>query len=193
MALVNSQALQALLAQGWAESAEAVQTGRIANPVLGFERIVAGDELELGRALSFGLLDLLTLPARQQIASTRLEQARLRLASEVVDHITRVRQAWVRAVAAQQMHTEGDLVLFQPFGKGRGGEQGRCRQGDEHSAQHRRHSFVCAGIGIRDKHNQRSWITLTYPCVRLAGAGPPPKPWPPRISIKLVVTKGEQA
>ena len=111
LALVNSQALQALLAQGWAESAEAVQTGRIANPVLGFERIVAGDELELGRALSFGLLDLLTLPARQQIASTRLEQARLRLASEVVDHITRVRQAWVRAVAAQQMHQYAQQVF----------------------------------------------------------------------------------
>ena len=93
-----------------AESAEAVQTGRIANPVLGFERIVAGDELELGRALSFGLLDLLTLPARQQIASTRLE-ARLRLASEVVDHITRVRQAWVRAVAAQQMHQYAQQVF----------------------------------------------------------------------------------
>ena len=111
LALVNSQALQALLAQGWAESAEAVQSGRIANPVLGFERIVAGNELELGRALSFGLLDLLTLPARQQIAATRLEQARLRLAGEVVDHITRVRQAWVRAVAAQQMHQYAQQVF----------------------------------------------------------------------------------
>ncbi|MFM1907888.1 MAG: hypothetical protein RLZZ591_1565 [Pseudomonadota bacterium] len=102
LALVNSPALQALLAQGWAQSADAAQGGRIANPVFSFERMVAGDELELGRALSFGLLDVLTLPARQAIAERRIEQAQLRLTSEVVDHITQVRQAWVRAVAAQQ-------------------------------------------------------------------------------------------
>lgn len=102
LALVNSPALQALLAQGWAESADAAQTGRIANPVFSFERMGVGDELELGRALSFGLLDLLTLPARQGMAERRIEQAQLRLSSEVVDQVTRVRQAWVRAVAAQQ-------------------------------------------------------------------------------------------
>jgi outer membrane protein TolC len=102
LALVNSPALQALLAQGWAESAEAAQGGRIANPVFSFERMVTGDELELGRALSFGLLDVLTLPARHGIARRRIEQAQLRLTSEVVDQVTRVRQAWVRAVAARQ-------------------------------------------------------------------------------------------
>ena len=32
--------------------------GRIANPIFSFERMVAGDELELGPCLSFGLLDL---------------------------------------------------------------------------------------------------------------------------------------
>jgi hypothetical protein len=51
LALVNSPSLQALLAQGWAESADAAQAGRIANPIFSFERMVAGDELELGRAL----------------------------------------------------------------------------------------------------------------------------------------------
>ena len=102
LALVNSHALQALLAQGWAQAADAAQGGRIANPMLSFERMVAGDELELGRALSFGLLDVLTLPARQGIATRQIEQAQLRLTSEVVEQITQVRQTWVRAVAAQQ-------------------------------------------------------------------------------------------
>ena len=102
LAMANSYSLQALLAQGWAESADAAQSGRISNPVFSFERLVATDELELGRALSFGLLDVLTLPARQGIAQRRIGQAQLRLASEVVDHVTRVRQAWVRAVAAEQ-------------------------------------------------------------------------------------------
>ncbi|MDI9330365.1 MAG: TolC family protein [Alphaproteobacteria bacterium] len=102
LALTNSYALQALLAQGWAESADAAQSGRISNPIFSFERLVAGDELELGRALSFGLLDVLTLPVRSGIAERRIEQAQLRLSSEVVDRVTQVRQAWVRALAAQQ-------------------------------------------------------------------------------------------
>ncbi len=102
LALVNSPSMQALLAQSWAEAAEAAQTGRIANPIFSFERLRAGEELELGRALSFGLLDLVTLPWRQSAASRRIEQAHVRLAADVVDQVTSVRQAWVRAVAAQQ-------------------------------------------------------------------------------------------
>lgn len=103
LALVNSPSMQALLAQSWAEAADAAQSGRIANPVFSFERLRAGDELELGRALSFGLLDLAVLPWRQSAASRRIEQAQVKLAAEVVDQVTMVRQAWVRAVAAQQM------------------------------------------------------------------------------------------
>ena len=102
LALVNSPSLQTLLAQGWAESADAAQVGRISNPMVSFERMVNGAELELGRALSFGLLDVLTLPARQGIASHRIDQSQLRLTSEVIDQVTKVRQAWVRAVTAEQ-------------------------------------------------------------------------------------------
>ena len=102
LALVNSPSLQALLAQGWAESADAAQVCWIVNPIFSFERMTAGTELDLGRALSFGLLDLLTLPSRYSVATRRIEQSQLRLTSDVVDQVTRVRQAWVRAVAAQQ-------------------------------------------------------------------------------------------
>lgn len=102
LALVNSPALQALLAQGWANVADGAQMGRIANPVVSFSRMVAGDERALERSLSIGLLDVLTLPARQGMAQRSIEAAQLRLASDVVEHVTQVRQAWVRAVAAQQ-------------------------------------------------------------------------------------------
>lgn len=102
LALVNSPSLQALLAQGWAESADAAQLGRIANPIFSFERMRAGTELDLGRALSFGLLDLLTLPTRYGVATRQIELSQLRLTGNVLDQVTRVRQAWVRAVAAQQ-------------------------------------------------------------------------------------------
>jgi outer membrane protein TolC len=102
LALVNSPAVQVLLAQRWADAADAAQSGRIPNPVFTFERLKAGDELELNRALSFGLLDLLTLPVRQGIAERRIAQAQLQLTGDVVDLVTQIRQAWVRAVAAQQ-------------------------------------------------------------------------------------------
>ena len=102
LALVNSPAVQTLLAQSWADMAQASQTGRIANPVFTFERIRFGDELELGRLLSFGLLDLLTLPRRLEISQGQMAQARVQLSANVVEQVTQVRQAWVRAVAAQQ-------------------------------------------------------------------------------------------
>ena len=93
LALVNSPSLQALLAQGWAESADVAQVGRIANPIFSFERMRTGPELELARALSFGLLDLLTLPTRYGVATRLIEQSQLRLTSDVVDQVTLVRQA----------------------------------------------------------------------------------------------------
>lgn len=102
LALMNSPALQALLAQNLASQASALQLGRIANPSLVFERLRLGDELELGRLLSFGLLDLLTLPKRQALAARDVEAAQIRLASDVVGAVMQVRQAWVMAVAAQQ-------------------------------------------------------------------------------------------
>lgn len=102
LALANSPAVQALLAQSWVDLATANQTGRIANPVFTFERMRFADELELGRLLSFGLLDLLTLPRRMEISRSQTTQAKVQLGANVVEQVTQVRQAWVRAVATQQ-------------------------------------------------------------------------------------------
>jgi outer membrane protein TolC len=103
LALANSPAVQTLLAQSWADMSAANQAGRIANPVFAFERLTFKDELELGRLLSFGLLDLLTLPRRQAIAQSRMAQSQVQLSASVVEQVTQVRQAWVRAVAASQV------------------------------------------------------------------------------------------
>ncbi|MDD2467354.1 MAG: transporter, partial [Desulfobulbus sp.] len=102
LALINSPALQALLAQNWSDAAHAAQTGRIANPLFIFERTSLADEVEFERLIAFGLLDILTLPLRYTAAQRRIEQSQVRLTIEVVDQITRVRQAWVKAVAGQQ-------------------------------------------------------------------------------------------
>lgn len=102
LALANSPGLQALLAERWGELSRSAQGGRIGNPMFSFERVRAGDELEIGRLLSVGLLDLLTLPQRQVIAGNRIAQSEVELAATVVQQVSDVRQAWVRAVAAQE-------------------------------------------------------------------------------------------
>lgn len=102
LALANSPAVQAMLASSWESAATSALSDRIANPLFTFTRMRLGPELEIERALTFSLLDLLTLPQRSELAQHRIEQGRLRMMSEVVDHVTHVRQAWIRAVAAQQ-------------------------------------------------------------------------------------------
>lgn len=103
LALANSPALQALVAQSWTDIAAAAQYGRITNPIFTFERLRLGSELEIGRLLSIGLVDILTLPTRQSISRAQVTQGRTQLSINVVEHVSQIRQAWVRAVAAQQL------------------------------------------------------------------------------------------
>ena len=102
LALAGSPAVQAALAERWADGAAAAQGARIANPLFGFERVRMGGELEITRKLAFGLFELLTLPARTTLAQQRIAASQLQLTAGVVDQVTQVRQAWVRAVAARQ-------------------------------------------------------------------------------------------
>lgn len=102
LAVLNSPALQTLLAERWGDMAAAAQGGRIANPLLSLERVRLLDELEFGRVLAFGLLDLLTLPQRGKIAKARIVQAELQMTADVVGLVTQVRIAWVTAVAANE-------------------------------------------------------------------------------------------
>ena len=108
--LANSPSLQALIAQSWADLASANQLGRLANPVFSFERSRFGSELELQRLLSVGVLDLLTLPYRQGIARNQVAQAKTQLSVTVVEQVSQVRQAWVRAVAAKQLLTYAQQI-----------------------------------------------------------------------------------
>jgi outer membrane protein TolC len=110
LAIINSPALQTMLAERWGDMAQAAQGGRIANPILSLERVRSLDELEFGRILAFGLLDLLTLPQRQKIASARMAQTELQMTADVVGLISKVRMAWVAAVAASESATYSKLV-----------------------------------------------------------------------------------
>lgn len=102
LALANSPSVQALIAQSWGDISAANQTSRLPNPIFTFERMRLNSELELGRLLSFGLVDLILLPQRLSISKGQANQAKVQLTGAVVDQVTQVKQAWVRAVAAQQ-------------------------------------------------------------------------------------------
>ncbi|MFZ6775782.1 TolC family protein [Undibacterium sp. Ji83W] len=102
IALLNSPALQAMLAQHQADGADTEQEARIQNPLFNFERSRQSGELEIARMLSFGLLDLLSLPQRQTMVQHGLAQAQTQLSLDVIDRVSQVRVAWVKAVAAQQ-------------------------------------------------------------------------------------------
>jgi outer membrane protein TolC len=106
IALAANPGLHALLAQTDADSAAATQSARLPNPLLTFERLLrveAGEtDKDIGRKLSISLFDLLTLPARTQLAAHRREQLRLRSAAGVLAAASEARAAWVRAVAARQ-------------------------------------------------------------------------------------------
>ena len=110
LAWLNSPALQALLARAMADAAQAAQQGRIANPRLGLEWSSLLDETEIARRISFGLLDVLTLPQRQDMAARAVQQVQLQLSMDVVEQISTVRQAWVKAVAAQEAQAYAQQV-----------------------------------------------------------------------------------
>jgi outer membrane protein TolC len=107
IALAYSPSLQAMLYESAAEAAETSQSARLPNPVFSFERLVRNEagmrEIEIGRVLSFSVLDLLMLPSRLRLADYRYQATRLTLASNVVQAATDARQAWINAVAAQQL------------------------------------------------------------------------------------------
>lgn len=83
LAWLNSPALQALLARAMADAAQAGQQGRIANPRLGLEWSSLLDATEIARRISFGLLDVLTLPHRQDMAARAVQQVQLQLSMVV--------------------------------------------------------------------------------------------------------------
>ncbi|MBL0421277.1 TolC family protein [Ramlibacter sp. AW1] len=110
LALVHSPAFQAALAQGWGELAQARQRGLPGGLMFSFERLREGGDLEIGRLLSIGLFDLVTLPQRRAVSRVQSEQAQVRLAGLVVDQVAAARRSWVRAVAAQEIRSYAEQV-----------------------------------------------------------------------------------
>ena len=98
--LVKSPDFQSLLFEHRSRLAVAAQKGRISNPVFSFERMVKGNETEYGRFISFGLLELLTLPVRQDTSKISVELGQANLGAEVFEKVNDLRVAWYEATAS---------------------------------------------------------------------------------------------
>jgi outer membrane protein TolC len=120
VALSYNPALQALLFDRAAASADATQGARLPNPVFAFERLASGganSQVELTRALTLPLLEVLLLPARLRQADAAQQGLRLQLAGDVLRSASDARTAWIAAVAAaqsascaQQVHETAELA-----------------------------------------------------------------------------------
>jgi len=101
LALAHSPALRALQARSEAQSAQALAASRPG--LLGFSlsRLKQGDETEIERRLSIGLLDVLLWPWRSDAADRQIELQQQTRALAVLNHAQAVRAQWVMAVAAQ--------------------------------------------------------------------------------------------
>ncbi len=100
--LVKSPSFQRLLFENLVEGTLAAQTGNIPNPTVSLERMVKGAETEYGRFLTFGLIDVFTLPMRKKYADRAVQSATLNLEANIFGAVTAVRLAWLEAVAAEE-------------------------------------------------------------------------------------------
>jgi outer membrane protein TolC len=107
IALFNNRGLQASYAELGIAEADLVQAGRMTNPHFAYLRTARGDERKLEWALTFPVIDLLTIPLRTRIEKRRLEQVKLAVAGNMLDVATETRKSWFRAVAA------GEFVRYR--------------------------------------------------------------------------------
>ncbi len=110
--LSKSPSFQSLLFKYRGSGSAAAQKGRISNPVFSFERMVKGSEIEYGRFLSFGLLDLLSLPTKQKSSKLAIDLNDINFASEIYGAINDVRMSWFEAVASEQQLTLYDNAFI---------------------------------------------------------------------------------
>ena len=103
VALLNNPGLQARLADLGIAEADLVQAGWLRNPVFAYSNKRNAHVTTIDRAVIVSVASLLTMPLAVEIEQRRFEEAKVALAAEVVATAAAARQAWYRAVAAQEM------------------------------------------------------------------------------------------
>lgn len=103
IALLNNRGLQATYAELGIAEADLVQAGRMTNPHFTFLRTQQGGERKLEWALTFPIIDLLTMSLRTKIEGRRFDETKLAVAGRVLGVAYDTRRAYYQAVAAEEM------------------------------------------------------------------------------------------
>lgn len=111
VALIKSPDLRRLMSLHDAELNAVASNGRLANPSFSYQRLRSAESVDIERWLSLGVLDVMTWPQRQRVADAELEAVRVRLASDIVDRLTAIRNAWTIAVATGEKRRYAERVL----------------------------------------------------------------------------------
>jgi outer membrane protein TolC len=102
VALLNNPGLQATYAELGIAEADLVQAGRMTNPHFAYLRTSEGGARKLEWALTFPIVDLLTMPLRIRIEGRRFEQVKLAVAGRMLEVATVTRKSWIETVAAEE-------------------------------------------------------------------------------------------
>lgn len=100
--LKNSPAVQELIALTVAGQTEADASALPFSLGAGLERGSGEDGIAYSRSLSLNLIELITWPARRELADEQIRLRQLELARDIGATVTEVRLGWVEAVAAAQ-------------------------------------------------------------------------------------------
>lgn len=101
-ALLNNPGLQATYAELGIAEADLVQAGRMTNPHFAYLRTSEGGARKLEWALTFPIVDLLTMPLRTRIEGRRFEQVKLAVAGRMLEVATVTRNSWIESVASEE-------------------------------------------------------------------------------------------
>lgn len=102
LALLNNPGLQATYAELGISEADLVQAGRMTNPHFAYLTTRNGHGRVIEWALTFPIIELLTMPLRTKLQGRRFEETKLAVAGAAVGVALEARQAWHQAVAAEQ-------------------------------------------------------------------------------------------
>ena len=114
IALLNSPSLQAIYEELGIAQADLVRAGLLHNPAFFATarfpgESQAGTELEFEVAQDF--LDILMRPVRKAVATTQLEETEFRVADQVLNFVSDVRQAYYTLQGAQQVGAALDVIV----------------------------------------------------------------------------------
>ena len=102
IALLNNRGLQAMYGELGIAEADLVQAGRLRNPRFAYRNVHGGPEFNIERALTFDLMQLITMPLATKLERRRFEATQLRVTSEVLQVAVQTRKAYFNAVSARQ-------------------------------------------------------------------------------------------